>query len=60
MPTIKDDENNPVKIAHTLPAFIKFDEAEKTYIIKAVNPALHIGNFMVKGELSDSRIVKPF
>jgi hypothetical protein len=30
------------------------------YIIKATNPAKHIGTFMVKGSLSDSQLLKPF
>ena len=51
MPTIKDDENNPVKIVQTLPAYIKFDSKEKMYKINATNPVLHLGNFIVKGEL---------
>ena len=56
LPQFKDDENNPVTVVQILPPFITFDPVENLYIMRPTNPMLHLGNFLIKGALTDSRL----
>jgi len=60
MPQFKDDENNPVDVAQILPSFITYDTNENVYILKPTNPNFHIGNFLIKGALDDTRLLTSF
>ena len=52
LPTIIDTENNPVSVVQTLPTFITF--ADGKYTFTPTNPAIHLGFFIIRGEITDT------
>ena len=60
MPTFIDDENNPIYVVQKLPSFITYDSNENFYILKPKNPIFHLGNFLIKGTLEDTRLSTNF
>ena len=61
LPSIIDDENNPILlVTTTIPNFVTFKNADKSYQIAPVNPANCLGVFNVKGYLSDSKLTTDF
>ena len=54
-------ENNPTSVEKLqMPSFLTFYSLLSSFAIKPTNPATDLGIFMIKGEVSDSRLVTEF
>lgn len=61
LPTIVDDENNPITLViTTIPSFITFNSGDNSFQLSPVNPATSIGMFFVKGYMTDSKLQTDF
>jgi hypothetical protein len=60
LPKIVDDEFNPIEIILRKPDFVTFDKATNIFKFSPTIPAQHLGFFMIKGEISDSRLSTAF
>ena len=54
LPKFDDSERNQVTVDQALPSFVTFDDVANVYSLKPVDPINDMGNFVIKGSLSDS------
>lgn len=55
LPTMVDDENNPIICVATLkPSFATLDDSDCSFKISPTNPSTDVGIFNVKGYITDS------